>query len=783
MTNPAIRCLARAELRRSWLALVLLGLVAGLVGAVVVSSLAVGRRTGTAFDRLLHQSGIGDAIVLTMLDPFEEGDRLLELDGVEAGWSTTFSVARPAGEEETYLGVLSGPERPAGMLDLPIVAGRAPDPEDPTEVLLIERLAAPFGIRPGDEIPMTFLTQEEHTLWNTGFGEPDGPSMDLEVVGIVRSPVPPDTMAPLLATPAFHEQIAPRTGVGRNVFVQLTDGEAGIAAFERELRAFGTEARRPEGFEAFPLLSPVFPPRMSSSVDSTASVLVTGLVSLAATAALVGLLALAQAFARHHDTGSEDQAAERSLGLTTRQRALARTLPAGVAALVAALGTTAGGLAAGRIEPIGGLDTYEATTGFSPNLAIVLPGAAAAAAAVLLVAAGTAARAARRARSGPSAPRRSRVAELTSALGTSPVTAVGLQFALEVGRGRRAVPVRSAIMGVALAVGGVAATTVFVTSLDRLASQPLRWGGIADFSISDIDADEAADIRRDERLSDLALAHNAQAVVDGHDVTAYAVEPLLGDLSWSLVEGRVPVSDDELVLGTRLARRLDRGLGDRVALGSRGSTTSLEVVGIGLGPAHSGELLGDAALLSVAAQQRVALTSNYHALYVNVDDGVAVDAVISDYARRYEISPRERPLEVEDLLHVSSVPRALGGLLAVVGVAALANVLVLGVRRRRRSIAVLRAIGFTPSDARRAILIMATTCGVLGALAGATLGVAVGRVVWQTVAEGISVAADPLTPAWLPALVPAALLAAVAIAVVPAHRAATLQPSAQLNAE
>ena len=98
----------------------LLGVLAGLVGAVVVGTLVLARRTGTSFERLLERSGPGDVIVNTMVEPFAVGDEVLDLPGVERGWSATVSVARPAVEEETYVAVLSGPEatrrrlRPAG---------------------------------------------------------------------------------------------------------------------------------------------------------------------------------------------------------------------------------------------------------------------------------------------------------------------------------------------------------------------------------------------------------------------------------------------------------------------------------------------------------------------------------------------------------------------------------------------------------------------------------------------------------------------------------------------
>jgi hypothetical protein len=51
-----------------------------------------------------------------------------------------------------------------------------------------------------------------------------------------------------------------------------------------------------------------------------------------------------------------------------------------------------------------------------------------------------------------------------------------VRFALEPGAGRNAVPVRSAILGAALAVIVVVATVTFSTSLNALVSHPRLWG-------------------------------------------------------------------------------------------------------------------------------------------------------------------------------------------------------------------------------------------------------------------------------------------------------------------
>ena len=85
------------------------------------------------------------------------------------------------------------------------------------------------------------------------------------------------------------------------------------------------------------------------------------------------------------------------------------------------------------------------------------------------------ARSARRRRAGLLPERPSRLAAALPSAG--PVTSgVGVRMALEPGRGRTAVPVRSALAGTAIALTALVAAAVFGASLARLAGTPHRYG-------------------------------------------------------------------------------------------------------------------------------------------------------------------------------------------------------------------------------------------------------------------------------------------------------------------
>ena len=72
--------------------------------------------------------------------------------------------------------------------------------------------------------------------------------------------------------------------------------------------------------------------------------------------------------------------------------------------------------------------------------------------------------------------RPARVAETASRAGFAPSVVSGLRFALEPGRGRTAVPVRTALLGGIVAVTAITASFTFGTNLSRLVSTPSEYG-------------------------------------------------------------------------------------------------------------------------------------------------------------------------------------------------------------------------------------------------------------------------------------------------------------------
>src|ERR1019366_8049417 len=81
-------------------------------------------------------------------------------------------------------------------------------------------------------------------------------------------------------------------------------------------------------------------------------------------------------------------------------------------------------------------------------------------------------------------PMGSKAARLLANAGFPVTSVVGVRFALEPGRERDAVPVRSALFGAVLAVAIVVATLTFGSSLNTLVTHPALYGWNWNYALS-----------------------------------------------------------------------------------------------------------------------------------------------------------------------------------------------------------------------------------------------------------------------------------------------------------
>jgi ABC-type lipoprotein release transport system permease subunit len=148
------------------------------------------------------------------------------------------------------------------------------------------------------------------------------------------------------------------------------------------------------------------------------------------------------------------------------------------------------------------------------------------------------------------------------------------------------------------------------------------------------------------------------------------------------------------------------------------------------------------------------------------------------------VSADQRPSDIKNYTGVRDTPLALGALLGLLAVGTLAHVLLTGVRRRRRDLAVLRTLGLLGSQMIRVVCWQASALTAAALLVGLPVGVLVGRWAWALFAGSAGVAGQADVPVALILLaVPATLLLADLIAAGPGWAAARIRPALILRNE
>jgi predicted lysophospholipase L1 biosynthesis ABC-type transport system permease subunit len=198
--------------------------------------------------------------------------------------------------------------------------------------------------------------------------------------------------------------------------------------------------------------------------------------------------------------------------------------------------------------------------------------------------------------------------------------------------------------------------------------------------------------------------------------------------------------------------------------------------------------LADGAVFARAGFQRFFEPQNFNRYlvgrYAPGVDRAAVDRRIDALPT---LDPKIGPtvaVEVDRLRQIDWFPATLAALLTVLALLAVGHALVTAVRRRRRELALLKAIGFDRRQVRATVAWQATTLATVGLVVGIPIGLIVGRLVWQLVANGLGVSTSATTPTLALLLVIPGVLALVnLIAFFPARAAARTRPAVALRSE
>ena len=473
--------------------------------------------------------------------------------------------------------------------------------------------------------------------------------------------------------------------------------------------------------------------------------------------AVAGLVAVAIVVSREISGLADDLDRMRELGCTRAQRIRMGTASALVAALGGAVVAVAGAAALSPLFPLGVARRADPDVGAHVDWVVVAAGFAATVVAVAVIPFTAAVRATRPGRDRVTAYRTSTIAARAAAAGASPPLSHGLRLALERGRGRNAVPVRSAAIGAVLGVLGVTAVLVFGASLDALVAAPARYGAPWDFQVTDETSNTpcgAGDYGLGRQAGIAALTEVcAQSVeLDGRPVGAFAYTRLTGrPVRPEIVAGRAP-------RGAARSRWEER----RLVHCTRRSATSCTLTAGRRASTIASSVRRCSRLWARRSRSPTAPRSPVWAMRRcstrtcsrGTSSGAMRPAPTAPACGKgFDAVPEltaatgpQLPVEIDRLRQIDWLPVALTLLLGAFALLAVGHGLVTGVRRRRRELALLKTLGFVRRQVRATIGWQATALAAIGIVVGVPLGLVVGTLVWRAVADGLGIDASTSFP-------------------------------------
>jgi hypothetical protein len=342
---------------------------------------------------------------------------------------------------------------------------------------------------------------------------------------------------------------------------------------------------------------------------------------------------------------------------------------------------------------------------------------------------------------------------VTNAL--TPSSATGVRWAL----GRRddtRAPSRAGVLGAVVGVAGLLAVVVYVAGIDHVVSTPSAYGWSFDASAGGGDDPSQIPPLRDfvlrqRSIADVAIVDISGALPTGDGVIdqEWAYEDVRGHIGPSVVKGRAPASDDEVMIGTKTASDLGLHIGDELRVPRlHGSPVALRVVGYTLFPTVETDRFTRGIVVTRRTFAQLHTSGPYQNVVLRWKPGTDVDEEVARLSEERTLGGAlaAPTSDVKNLDAVRNYPRWLAAFLVVLGILATIHALVVSSRRRRHEMGVLRALGFSRRQLARAVSTHGVTIGVCAVVIGVPLGLAAGRWLWVTHASNIGLGTSVYAP-------------------------------------
>ncbi|MCA1832975.1 MAG: FtsX-like permease family protein [Actinomycetota bacterium] len=799
----------RTELRSGWRAWLGLTLLLAIAAGAAVTAAAGARRTETAYPRFLKAQDAFDAATGGGAEE-NFSERLKDVrampeveDSIEeyiVGGALTLPAMRGHPERTVSFPNMFVTADPSGRAyyqtnRAKVVEGRLADRTRADEAMVPFTVADRLDIRIGDTL-----------LAGIGFDEQTfGPreQVKVRIVGIEAAPgefegVGQTSFLSMYVTPALYNKYKPIIPQENpdlsNVAIHLRGGPQASYAFKSKVeRVYNIDV-------------PEIQPVNTNGVQKTMRLYAIAFWLLGALITIATIAIFGQTLGRQILIESNEYPALRALGFGRRQLVMLGILRASVIGLAALPLAAAIAYLGSALTPIGTARIAEPHPGFAFDGLAIGAGVGITLIMVLLLALPPSIRAARLARipSGatlPGSERPSRVVELASRSSGSAAAVTGLRMALEPGRGRTAVPVRTTILAVAIGVVAVTSTLVAAQSLHYLINTPSLAGFTYDAIVPTEEGDPAQNAKKIKEYDFV----EAVSPGTGLNITVGGIDSFLigfeqgGPIRFATIAGRAPTDAlnerlPEIALGPATLRRMKLHIGGIVEMKyltgednqQVGAAARARIVGTAAIPAlpWAATPPGEGGVMTIGGIHRFSPNEG-GCCYVRFKphtDLVGAQTTLSKGGLQTFI--RTDRADLVTLEHVTAIPTALSLIFTVMAIAAMAHVLVTGIRRRRRDFAILKTLGFLKHQVRSAIAWQASTITVVCLAVGVPGGIALGRWSWRSIADQFGVVPLPKIPfVLLVAIVPAAVLAANLIALMPGRSAAGTEPAVILRTE
>jgi putative ABC transport system permease protein len=372
-----------------------------------------------------------------------------------------------------------------------------------------------------------------------------------------------------------------------------------------------------------------------------------------------------------------------------------------------------------------------------------------------------------------------------------------MRFAQLIGRNVTIKPVRSLLTALAVSIGVAAGITMGVVthSLRETAVQILRIGR-ADFSVSQKGVSDLLNSAVDEgELADLGTLPGVESITgvfvapvdldaDNPFFLRIGIDPASMEVfGVRLVDGRrfSSTATDEVMLGYRAARSLDRAVGDQLTI----DDDTYTVVGVFATDQEFGDAASMLPLVTLQAQQRQ--PGNVTLAFVRVATGTDIDTLRQRIEAEFPQLVTVRTAEEfgradRNLALLTAADDAVTIVALAFGVIIVSNTMMLTFTERTREFGVLRAVGWS----RAGVVVMVLFETLALSVAGSILGVAESFLAVQ-VLERLDSLRGILEPEYTQAVFWRALGAGAGIGILgalyPALRAAFLVPLEALRRE